>query len=159
MSDDDNILWHEYTRSVLQLDNSNKYVSPLRELNYSISHSELGFLRQQQQLINSVSFGARDLIPFSRKQKKRFKSEARLDLHDVLGDIDKVLVEFCTRCMIKKIRYITIITGKGGGILREKVTRWLRSHTQFISEYFEIVDSSNACGSLGVHLKCHRNNR
>ena len=156
MNDNDHVLWNKYICSVSQIDNSNKYVSPLCELKYSVKRSELGFLRQQQQLINSVSYEERDLIPFSRKQKKRFKSEARLDLHDVSDDIDIILSKFCTSCIIRNIKYITIITGKGQGILREKVTQWLRVHTQFVSEYFEITDSANACGSLGVHLRTHK---
>ncbi len=156
MNDDDHILWNEYIRSVSPINNLNKYVSPLRKLKYSLNRSELGFLRQQQQLINSVSYKNRDLTLFSRKQRKHFKSEARLDLHDISDEIDNVLAEFCTRCIIRDIRYITIVTGKGRGILRDRVTQWLRSHTQFVSEYFEITDSANACGSLGVHLKTRK---
>ncbi len=150
-------LWSEYIQSVTPIDNSNKYITPLQELHYSVDMERLRFSRQQKHLINAVSTTERELSLFSRKQKKRFKSEVSLDLHDNFDNIDAVLGDFCTRCIINNIKFITIITGKGRGIVRDNVIDWLKSHTHLVSEYFEIRDSNNACGSLGIRLKTHRN--
>ena len=64
---------------------------------------------------------------------------------------------FPHKIIINNIKFITIITGKGRGIILTNTIEWLRSHTHLVSEYFEIRDSNNACGSIGVKLKTHRN--
>lgn len=149
-------VWEEYIRSVTPIDNSNKYVTPLQALHYSANLEKLRRSRQQQYLINLESNANREVRLFTRNQKKRFKSESTLDLHDEFDNIDAALNNFCTRCIINNIKFITIITGKGRGIVLHNVIEWLKEHTYLIGEYFEITDSTNACGSLGVRLKTYR---
>lgn len=149
--------WTEFIRSVTPINNSNKYIPPPQEYQYPISAEALRFLRKQQRLINAMPVAEHELGSFSRRQKRRFRYEAKLDLHDKFNDVDTILDNFCSQCIINNIKFITIITGKGRGIILTNTIEWLRSHTHLVSEYFEIRDSNNACGSIGVKLKTHRN--
>ena len=47
------------------------------------------------------------------------------------------IASFCSKCILYGMHYVTIITGKGKGILRNSVILWLKNNNQFVIEYFE----------------------
>lgn len=144
--------WSSYIRFVPRIKKPNKYVPPLQILRYPIEQPQLRFVRQQCLIASQQTTRTLPAL-FTRKQQKRFRPEARLDLHDSYKNIEEILLDFCTNCIVKNIKYILIITGKGRGIIKENTIVWLQTHNNFVIKYFEITDSSNACGSIGVHLR------
>ncbi len=69
------------------------------------------------------------------------------------GNLNNILETFFSKCMLYELKYVIVITGKGKGILKNSVILWIKQNNQFVSEYFEIKDFRNECGSLGIHLR------
>ncbi len=93
---------------------------------------------------------------FDKSEMKRFKSEKFIDLHGYTREIDNVLENFCTDCVLKNLRFVTIITGKGTGIIKEATENWLVSHPEFIIAFSGIKDSMRQVGAYSVKLRTRK---
>ena len=145
-------VWEEYTNGIKRIE-TNTYV-PLQKYNrIRKNEREERWFKKKSSEISCVDIEFAEPAVFSKKAKRRFQSEARFDLHDVSGNLGGVLEAFCTKCMVFGFHYATIITGKGKGICKDFVIGWLKMNTKYVSEYFEIIDSQNACGAIGIHLR------
>lgn len=150
-------IWEEYIKSVTKLKPSNKFVPPIDKIRFKSKDINITYTINRSLVNNSLvnnSSVNNSLKEFDRKSKRKFKSEAKLDLHGInLQNLDDILMNFCIKAIMYDFTYATIITGKGKGILKEHVINWLQHNTNYVTEYFEIKDSKNSCGSLGIHFK------
>ena len=89
----------------------------------------------------------------NKKERKKFRSEALIDLHGYTREIDQVLENFCFKCIINNVRSVMIISGKGTGIVKAAVRLWLENNPHIVSGFFEIKDSLGESGSFGVRLR------
>jgi DNA-nicking Smr family endonuclease len=48
---------------------------------------------------------------------------------------------------------VTIVTGKGSGVVREATLRWLETNSDVVADFFEVVDVSGSSGAYGVYLR------
>ncbi len=90
---------------------------------------------------------------FDKSETKKFKSERFIDLHGYTREIDNVLEKFCMNCILKDLRFVTIITGKGIGIVREATENWLIKHPELIIAFSGIKDSMQQIGAYAVKLR------
>jgi DNA-nicking Smr family endonuclease len=90
---------------------------------------------------------------FSRREKRRFRSDDFLDLHGYNRDIAAALKRFCITNIIAQHKMVTVITGKGSGVLKQAAADWLKDHPQFVSGFFEIKDTRGESGVYGVFLR------
>ena len=89
----------------------------------------------------------------TRTEIKRFQPECAIDLHGYTREIDETLEKFCSKCILKGIREIIIITGKGEGIVKSATLCWIKSHPEFVIGFYEIKDLKMESGSFGVRLR------
>ena len=148
----DNIDWEEYKKSVIPK-RHDKLFERIIENPRIITNREVTKLARTQVLISNLDNKIYQTNIANRKMQKHFKSEASIDLHYINGDLSNILETFCAKCILYGFHYATIITGKGKGIMKNAVILWLQQNSQFVSEYFEIKDMKQECGSLGIHLR------
>lgn len=86
-------------------------------------------------------------------EMKKFKSERYIDLHGYTREIDETLQNFCIDCILKKYRFVTIITGKGSGIIKYATETWLMNHPEFVVAFSGIKDSMQQIGAYAVKLR------
>jgi DNA-nicking Smr family endonuclease len=55
--------------------------------------------------------------------------------------------------MLGSMKYVTIITGKGSGTVKQSTIHWLRSNPGFVVGFFEITDAAGESGAVGVVLR------
>ncbi|MDR2666774.1 MAG: Smr/MutS family protein [Holosporales bacterium] len=79
------------------------------------------------------------------------------DFHGYTNEIDDELETFILNCIARSIKYVTIITGKGKGVVKQSVLAWLNGHPNVVTGFFKIKDSSSESGSFGVRLRCRKN--
>lgn len=152
MHDDQNISWEEYTKSVIPNKNSKLFIKKLESPRIITNRESTRLIKNQEFLCNLNNKNYHISIA-DRKIQKKFRSEASIDLHYINRNLNTVLETFFSKCILYGFHYVTVITGKGKGILRNSVILWLKQNSQFASEYFEIKDSRQECGALGIHLK------
>lgn len=152
MYDKKNISWEDYTRSVIPNKNNKLFINKL-ESPRIITNREKNRLVKNQEFLSNLENKNYNINIADRKTQKKFRSEASIDLHYINSDLNIVLETFFSKCILYGIRYVTVITGKGKGILKNSVILWMKENSQFINEYFEIKDSRQECGALGIHLK------
>ena len=152
MYDKKNISWEEYTRSVVPNKNNKLFINKL-ESPRIITNREKNRLVKNQEFLSNLENKNYNINIADRKTQKKFRSEASIDLHYINSDLNIVLETFFSKCILYGIRYVTVITGKGKGILKNSVILWMKENSQFVNEYFEIKDIRQECGALGIHLK------
>ena len=89
----------------------------------------------------------------SCSERRKFKSQGEIDLHGYTRDIDRTLAIFCAESILHNVNNVTIISGKGRGIVKSATEVWLRSHPEFVIAFFEIKDSLGESGAFGVKLR------
>ncbi len=147
-----NIGWEEYTKSVILNKNNKLFVNKLENPRI-ITNREKTRLIKNQEFLSNLDNRNHNINITDIKTQKKFKSESSIDLHYINSDLNTVLETFFSKCILYGIRYVIVITGKGRGILKNSVISWMKQNSQFVSEYFEIKDSRQECGALGIHLK------
>lgn len=152
MSENDDLDWEKYKKLVVP-GKQDKLFEKSLENPRIIDNKESNKVIRTQEFLSSLNNKNYSINIVSKKVQKHFKSEAKIDLHYLHGNLDDLLEKFFSKCILHEIHYITVITGKGKGILKQSVILWLQRNTQFVSEYFEIKDSRKECGSLGIHLR------
>jgi DNA-nicking Smr family endonuclease len=100
--------------------------------------------------------GNPERTPIPRRLRRKFKSELTIDLHGYTRHINDTLSKFCHKCISNNIRSITIVTGKGSGVVWQAVREWLEIHIELITGFFEIRDASGGSGAYGVYLRVLR---
>ena len=139
-----NSSWQEFTKQVKKLKRPNVFEREISKLRFS------GTRRCDFAALQS----RHELVEFSRREQRNFRSEAKIDLHGATrNEIDKLLRNFCEQSIMYNFNKIIIVTGKGRGILRDEVMCWLRANTQFVLKYFAIKDARNSSGAIGVLLR------
>jgi DNA-nicking Smr family endonuclease len=90
----------------------------------------------------------------NRSEKRKFSSEATMDLHGCnTVTLAHTLESFCAKCITNGTKQVTIITGKGNGTIKQATLQWLLKNPNFIIGFFEIMDSICESGSFGVLLR------
>ncbi|MBR1944425.1 MAG: Smr/MutS family protein [Alphaproteobacteria bacterium] len=152
MHDNRNISWEDYKKFVVPNKN-NKLFEKKLDSPKIITNPENTRLIKNQEFLSNLENKNYNISVANRKTQKHFRSESSIDLHYINTDLNTVLETFFSKCILYGFRYVTIITGKGKGILKNSVILWLKHNSQFVSEYFEIQDSRHECGALGIHLR------
>ena len=78
-----------------------------------------------------------------------------LDLHDIFnkgGQIESALHNILREAIDNKISLIEIIPGKGSGVLKERVLKFLQQE-QIKALYHRVEKDSKNFGRLWVHLR------
>jgi DNA-nicking Smr family endonuclease len=138
--------WYEYRKSVRELD---KKTAPRTNNQGKIDPRKIA---KNKRVIDRSYCSRQQAVLLSRIEQRRFKSESCLDLHGHNRNTMD-LEEFCINCIERGMKNITIITGKGEGILRKAVYNWIQDNPHMISGFFEIRDKSGGVGSFGIRLK------
>ena len=79
----------------------------------------------------------------------------KLDLHEIYnrgGDIDRALLAIINEAVATKAPLVEIISGKGSGVLKKHVLRFLE-HKEIKSQYHRVEKDSNNFGRIFVHLR------
>ena len=135
--------WEEYK----------KYVTPNKTNKLFVKSLESPKIIKNQEFLSNLDNKKYNTNVADKTTQKKFKSEASIDLHFIKDDLNNVLETFFSNCILYGFSYVTVITGKGKGILKNSVILWLQKNSQFVSKYFEIKDSKKECGSLGIYLR------
>lgn len=107
--------------------------------------------------VNCSSFIVHKDERFILKRKKKDISlhssklvyDTKIDLHGLTVKQAEVSVKFCiSRCVVKKIKKLLIIHGKGSGILRNEIRNFLTKNPKVVS----IKEMPNKVGGSGVVL-------
>ena len=150
----DNTDWEAYKKFVVPNKKSKLFEKQIENPRIiKNSESSNNKILNNQNFLSNLSNSQYNTSIANKKIQRKFKSETSIDLHYITGDLNNILETFCSKCILYGMHYVTIITGKGKGILRNSVILWLKSNNQFVIEYFEIKDIRNECGSLGIHLR------
>jgi DNA-nicking Smr family endonuclease len=146
-------IWLEYAKTVNKIDNSNvEYHKEETSKAVKITVKSEMF-NKQKYATQSVSTSLLPVVQLNRNEQKKFYSGATKDFHGHTREIDNELEKFILGCISRSIKYVTIITGKGKGIVKQAVLTWLSSRSDIVTGFFEIKDSSGKSGSFGVRLK------
>lgn len=118
----------------------------------SYSNKLLGRAKTTPQTFDEKTYG--------RLRKQKIKIERKLDLHGAQQDhAHSLLLNFLAQASKDKLRYVIIITGKGGiaeqGILRQIVPKWLcwGAHAIYVSAFAQASAKHGANGALYVRLR------
>ena len=144
--------WEEYKKYVTPNKTNKLFVKSL-ESPKIIKNRESNRLIKNQEFLSNLDNKKYNTNVADKTTQKKFKSEASIDLHFIKDDLNNVLETFFSNCILYGFSYVTVITGKGKGILKNSVILWLQKNSQFVSKYFEIKDSKKECGSLGIYLR------
>lgn len=144
--------WEEYKKSVIP-NKSNKLFVKSLENPKVIKNRENNRLVKNREFLSNLDNRKYNTNVADKTIQRKFKSEASIDLHFINDDLNNVLETFFSKCILYGFSYVTVITGKGKGILKNLVILWLQNNSQFVSKYFEIKDSKKECGSLGIYLR------
>ena len=141
-------VWENYKNGIERLDGAERTV---------LAPPKLNFFPKKRMLvcagIDSSNFNVRNL---EKSEMRRWKSERTIDLHGKTREISGILDEFCMDCIARKIKFVTIITGKGAGILKDAVNFWIMSRPDLVVAYAPIMDSMNQSGAVAVKLRMRK---
>lgn len=143
-------IWKEFTKSIEEFDRSN-FVLPYKDFYQKISQAKRS--TKAVALPKPKNPSSVKVIQLNRSERRRFRSVYSIDLHGQTRHVDDILESFCYKCMVQNCREVTIITGKGNGIVKNATEIWLQSHPEFIIGYFKIKDSMKGSGAFGVRLR------
>ena len=143
-------IWKNFIKSLKKLDRSNIFVSnaPKPRIRPNPRKNQLASFIDNRKPLCHVR-----VEKLRRSEIKKFEPRATVDLHGHTREISGVLETFCSRCILDGIREVTIITGKGEGIVKSATVLWLTTHPEFVIGFFEIKDSRGEWGSFGVRLR------
>lgn len=151
--------WDDYKKFVIP-NKTNKLIERSLESPRIIKNRESNKLIKNQEFLSNLDNRNYSINISNAKNQKKFKSEASIDLHFIMdiknksnNDLSNILETFFSKCILYGFNCVTVITGKGKGILKNSVILWLQKNSQFVSKYFEIKDSRRECGSLGIYLR------
>jgi DNA-nicking Smr family endonuclease len=151
MKPEDLLIWYAYARIVEKIKKPDVIIKTIK---HEKKHQKSFSNRNIDKLIDSRKTAKYpDIKPLNKLEKRKFCSEATIDLHGYTREIDHVLDVFCARCITNGIKYVTIITGKGTGIVKQATLHWLQTNSGFIVGFFEIIDSIGESGAIGVSLR------
>lgn len=151
-------LWHEYAKSVKKLDTDELVVTPRMPMPPKVE-------RDGERLIQDYTAALETLpaengrqpsfrvVKLSRRERKNFMIEATIDIHGSNRNVSPILMDFCLKCIERKVKNIVIISGKGEGVLKNAVAEWLIAHAPIVIGFFEISDASGGSGAFGVRLR------
>lgn len=145
MPENDKDLWGVFVRDVIKLADTNKVKPHIDQKPFSsrLDH----FCRP------ALEYRTTESPLMTRKQFKRFRSDFAIDLHGLTAAQAVLALERgVTNGMALGVKYITIVTGKGGGKLKETAVKWLKE-SAVISAFYPITDKSGGVGSYAVALK------
>ena len=143
--------WRTYVKGVKKLE----FGKEGPDLGYSVNHKTDN--RKLDALeIFSLNKRLRPQITVEKTASsdiRKFKSQGTIDLHGHTRNIDNTLAIFCAESILHKINSVTIITGKGRGIVKSATEIWLRAHPEFVISFFEIRESLGESGAFGIKLR------
>lgn len=79
----------------------------------------------------------------------------KLDLHDIYNrgvDIDRALHDIIDEAVAKKAPLVEIIPGKGSGVLKKRVLRFL-DQPEIKAQYHRVEKDSKNFGRVFVHFR------
>ena len=147
----DTDIWKDFTKTVRELKNSNvlmreAYSKPEKIKIHKVD--EVGIVLNSRAIRPGIK-----VEQLSKAEIKKIKVGKSIDLHGCSREIDEILVTFCARCILDNIYDLSIITGKGRGIVKAATEIWLKSHPELILGFFEIKDVMGESGAFGVKLR------
>lgn len=148
-------VWLEYTKDVEKLEKPN-VVAKFQTPEFVAQTRSIKAKNEFEDVLNFFEAKRKhhfETSTLNKKERKKFRSEAVIDLHGYTREIDQVLENFCLKCIINNIRFVTIISGKGTGIVKSAVSSWLQNNPHIVSGFFEIKDYLGESGSFGVSLR------
>ena len=147
----DKDVWKDFTKTVRRLKNSNVVVCAVHLKPNKIKihkTNELDIFLNNRTIRNGVK-----VEQLSKAGIKKIRFEKSIDLHGCTREIDGILATFCARCILNNIHDISIIIGKGRGIVKSATEIWLKLHPEFVIGFFEIKDLMGESGAFGVKLR------
>ncbi|MBQ8651256.1 MAG: Smr/MutS family protein [Alphaproteobacteria bacterium] len=145
-------MWELYKATLQKIDRSNIEPVYIKPFTTSVISRDKVYFNQFTPKANHKA----SINTPNRKERRKFKSEATIDLHGFSRDVDSALNTFCYKCRIQKLKMITIITGKGSGIVKNFTQIWIEQHPEHIESFFQIKDSKMESGSFAVTLRKYR---
>lgn len=150
MAYDDDV-WATYKKSVTPIKNCNKTLIQKKQT--------LGNLRLDRKIRNTEEVilptkTNHKVFPMKRQEIRKVMVESVLDLHGMTrSDIDKVLRKFCLKCMKYNKKYVSIITGKGTGIVKEEFLKWISNSSEIVISISPVKDTNLGVGSYILRLR------
>jgi DNA-nicking Smr family endonuclease len=147
-------LWLDFVKSVDKLSKPNlhkKYQLP-KSLSFNIN-KEFNCARVLSRLDEKRKVWNLSTGQLNKKERRKFRSQAIIDFHGYNRNIEHALELFCLKCIANNIKSITVIGGKGAGILKNAIKNWIDSNPKIVYGYFEIKDTTGQSGAFGVVLR------
>ena len=143
-------IWKDFIKSVKKLDRSNVVArdAPKPRIKTNPERNKLISFIDNRKSMKHIAVRI-----LTRSEIKKFHSQNVIDLHGYTREVDDTLETFCSKCILNGIREITIITGKGDGVVKAATSLWLKSHPELVIGFFAIKDSRMESGAFGVRLR------
>ena len=131
LTDEDRKLWGHFTRSVAPLRRPPVPADPPS----AVASSKTKSATQVRPLARAAAPAARTaagLEPFDRRLKQRLARgteslDDRIDLHGkTQSEAHAALISFLRKAQSHGAKFVLVITGKGGGVLKRQVPQWLK---------------------------------
>ena len=129
LSDEERKLWGHFTRSVAPLRRPPVPADlPPAAASKTKSATQLRVVARAAPAARTAA----GLEPFDRRLKKRLARgtepiDARIDLHGkTQSEAHAALISFLRKAQSHGAKFVLVITGKGGGVLKRQVPQWLK---------------------------------
>lgn len=152
----DREIWMEYTKSVKKLKNKNIVARCNKEVYRFPRFVYLSSVKQKTDIHPDITVpsGTAPVIQMKRKEKRKFREDAVIDLHGFTKEkISQTLQMFCAKCISVNLRNIIVITGKGNGIVKKETLDWIFSDSSHVLSFFPIYDSKKEVGAFALRLR------
>ncbi len=159
LSEEDALLWQELVQNVQPLLHTSPLEAqpPINIIRKADINKNIGALptpkppKNTAHTVNSLPTEIRQALQIGHK-----KPEAKLDLHGMsLETAHQTLFNFLSRCAYQEKRNLLVITGKGGGILRNELPHWLETapFAQFVQAFGVANNKHGGEGAWYVRLR------
>lgn len=143
-------IWEQYKSTLEKLPKNDKVSKFTKRLDLQ----NIKIHRRPPLQIQDLKVGS-----LTKSEMKKFVSEKHIDLHGRTREIEGDLEAFCLDCIRQGLRFVTVITGKGNGILKSSAEAWFKQHPELITSFSGIKDSMMQVGSYAVKLRYIKRNR
>lgn len=155
-----NTVWDLFAKNVKPLKKpNNKVVSELPERGadgeITLSKKEIKVTLQERVWKGEATerWAHQHVQQLTTKEVKKKVVEGRIDLHGYTrAEAESALHRFLNWAQTSNLRFVLIITGKGG-ILKESIPDWFKKHPEFIVSFKEAQPKDGGAGAFYVHVR------
>ncbi|MDR1488641.1 MAG: Smr/MutS family protein [Holosporales bacterium] len=150
MKPEDDYIWKKYIKFVVPIGNNKDKVTT------KCGYKQQGnIVHNTGKYIDGMGESKNNTVEIMEKyEKRKFKAEAKLDLHGITRiNLDKVISEFCLKCISENTRNIIIITGKGEGVTKKATLDWLQNSPEYVVSFSSLLDARKEIGSYIAKLR------